>query len=225
MISLTVGLRAKCFQHGKWNTLHLHSIRETASKRTLMTAPSHPQHGSSLCTINFHNSLVSCSPSTTWSVVPVVLGAWEGQCTDVPQCAAGQPGHCLREREKFVGTKITVWGFLLIPVKVYDSMSPCPVFPESVWWSPLQILLRKCLPPPFILATFLLTRQSSQPKKQLWCFSNMEESWDFNLETNELNFSVLFQSEGFALKKGKAAGTFSHHASFPAFALFHWKTE
>lgn len=98
MTSLTVGLRAKCFQHGKWNTLHLHSIRKTANQRTLMTAPSHPQHGSSLCTINSHNSLVSWSPSTTWSVVPVVLGAWEGQCTDVPQCAAGQPGHCHRGR-------------------------------------------------------------------------------------------------------------------------------
>lgn len=68
-------------------------------------------------------------------------------------------------------------------------------------------------------------RQSGQPKKQLWCFSNMEESWDFNLETNELNFSVLFQSEGFALKKGKSEGTFLHHASFPTFALFYWKTE
>lgn len=48
----------------------------------------------------------------------------------------------------------------------------------------------------------------------------MEESWDFNLETNELNFSVLFQSEGFALKKGRTAGTFPRGVSFPAFALF-----
>lgn len=48
----------------------------------------------------------------------------------------------------------------------------------------------------------------------------MEEAWDFNLETNELNFAVLFQSEGFALKKGRTAGTFPHIVSFPASALF-----
>lgn len=52
------------------------------------------------------------------SVMHVVLDVWEGECTGVPQCAAGQPENCLRERENCVCTKITVWGFLLIPLKV-----------------------------------------------------------------------------------------------------------
>lgn len=38
----------------------------------------------------------------------------------------------------------------------------------------------------------------------------MEEPWDFNWETNELNFNVLFRSGSFALEKGRAAGTSPH---------------
>lgn len=71
-----------------------------------------------------------------------------------------------------------------------------------MWWIPLGIVLRgmsSSLHP----SCFSPSKAERPSKKHLWHFSKMEEPWDFNLETNELNFNVLFQSESFALEKGR----------------------